>query len=249
MNRKSFIQSQGATCANWTWSWSFINVEKRTIIFGAWDKYTEGSKSLIFSEAWATNPAGRKKPAYRQSREHIRLVEEEGYKLLTFPMIFSDELKDEDGSGPSKIKGFQPVLTAKSLVRAGGNWYAFNGRTNTSIPEEVQNPEKFVEGAAKTIAVNAYERNSKARSACIKHYGAVCAVCDFNFEAAYGAIGKDFIHVHHIVPLSEIRREYELDPVRDLIPICPNCHAVIHLTQPAMSIEELRICLTKPRDA
>jgi len=100
-----------------------------------------------------------------------------------------------------------------------------------------------MEGAARVIAVNAYERNSKARTACIKHHGAVCAVYDFNFETAYGAIGKGFVHVHHIIPLAEIRREYELDPIHDLIPVCPNCHAMIHLTQPALSVEELKSCL------
>ncbi len=249
MNRKSFIQSHGATCANWTWSWSFINVEKRTIIFGAWDKHTEGSRSLILSEAWATNRTGRKNPSYPQSREHIRLVEEDGYKLLTFQLIFSDELQDENGVGPSKIKGFEPLLTPKSLVRVGSNWYASDGVVPSSIAEEVQSPEKYLEGASKTIAVNAYERNSKARSTCIKHHGAVCSVCNFNFEAAYGAIGKGYIHVHHIVPLSEIRQEYELDPIRDLIPVCPNCHAVIHMTQPAMSIEVLRDYFAKSKDA
>lgn len=249
MSRKSFIQSHGATCANWTWSWSFVNVEKQTVIFGAWDKNTEGSRALLLSEAWAKNFSGRKNPAFPQSREHIRLVEEQGYKLLTFPIIFSDELQDEDGFGPAKIKGFKQVLTQRSLIRVGANWYASDDAVPTSIPEEVSNPERFVEGAAKTISVNAYERNSKARSACIKHYGAVCAICDFNFETAYGAIGKGFIHVHHIVPLGEIRREYELDPIRDLIPVCPNCHAIIHLTQPAMSIEELRNCLAAAKDA
>jgi 5-methylcytosine-specific restriction protein A len=249
MSRKSFIQSQGATCANWTWSWSFVNVEKRTVIFGAWDKNTEGSRSLILSETWATNRAGRKNRAYPQSREHIRLVEEQGYKLLIFPITFSDELQDENGFGPSRIKGFESVLTPKSLVRVGGSWYAFDDAVPASIAEEVSTPERFVEGAVKKIAVNAYERNSKARSACIKHYGAVCAFCNFNFGAVYGAIGKGFIHVHHIVPLAEIRGEYELDPIRDLIPVCPNCHAIIHLTQPTMSIEELRTCLATSKNA
>lgn len=126
------------------------------------------------------------------------------------------------------------MLTEKSLIRVGGSWYASDDAVPTSIPEEVSTPERFVEGATKTIAINAYERNSKAGSACIKHYG---------------AIGKGFIHVHHIVPLAEIRREYELDPIRDLIPVCPNCHAIIHLTQPAMSIEELRSCLAVAKDA
>lgn len=243
MTRKSFIESHGATCANWTWSWSFVNAEKQTVIFGAWDMHTDGSRSLILSDTWAKNGTGRKRPAFPQSREHIRLVEEESYKLLTFPIIFSDELQDEDGFGPSKIKGFEPVLTQKSLVRVGSNWYASDDAIPTSIPEEVSNPERFLEGAAKTIAVNAYERNGKARSVCIKHHGAKCAACNFNFETAYGAIGKGFIHVHHIVPLAEIRREYELDPIRDLVPVCANCHAIVHLTQPAMGIEELRSCL------
>lgn len=249
MNRKCFIQSNGATCKNWTWSWSFVNEEKQTVIFGAWDTNTEGSRSLILNEAWAKNKAGRKSPAYSQSREHIRFVEEQSYKLLTFPIIFSDELQDENGFGPAKIKGFEPTLTQKSLVRVGGKWYASDDAVTTSIPEEVSKPERYFEGATKTIAVNAYERNGMARSACIKHHGAVCAICNFNFEAAYGAIGKGFIHVHHIIPLAEIRREYEIDPIRDLIPVCPNCHAIIHLTQPVMSVEELRSYLTISKNA
>ena len=249
MSRKSFIQSHGATCKNWTWSWSFVNEETQTVSFGAWDKNTEGSRSLILNEVWAKNKAGRKNPAYPQSRQHIRLVEEQGYKLLTFPIIFSDELQNEDGVGPAKIKGFEPTLTKKSLIRVGGKWYASDDAVPTTIPEEVSKPERYLEGAAKMIAVNAYERNSKARAACIKHYGAVCAICNFNFETAYGAIGKGFIHVHHIIPLAEIRREYELDPIHDLIPVCPNCHAIIHLTQPAQSVEELRSYLAVAKNA
>lgn len=240
MSRKSFILSHGATCKNWKWSWSFINAEKRIIIFGAWDKNTEGSLSLILDEAWAKNSTGRKNPAYPEAREHIRFVEEDGYTLQTFPILFSDELQDEDGIGPAKIKGFKSILTRKSLIRVGGKWYASDDTGPSSITEEIFQPERYVEGASTRVAVNAYERNRKARAACIKHYGASCAVCDFNFEKVFGAIGRGFIHVHHVVSLSEIAKEYELDPIRDLIPVCPNCHAIIHLTQPMLSVEELR---------
>lgn len=247
MSRKSFILSQGATCKNWTWSWSFINTEERIIIFGAWDKNTEGSLSLILDEAWARKSDGRKYPAYSEAREHIRLVEEEGYTLQTFPIIFSDELQDEDGNGPSKIKGFISTLTEKSLIRVGSKWYASDDSIPSSITDEIFHPERYLEGASKTIAVNAYERNRKARSVCINHYGASCAICGFNFEKVYGAIGKGFIHVHHLVSLAEIGKEYELDPIRDLIPVCPNCHAIIHKTQPTLSVEEVRdyIAITK----
>jgi predicted HNH restriction endonuclease len=109
-----------------------------------------------------------------------------------------------------------------------------------SLPEEIHDPEKYLEGSVKAIAVNAYERNLKARAACIKHFGLACVVCGFDFKAVYGGIGTGFIHVHHIVPLAEIGKQYELDPIKDLRPVCPNCHAIIHRTQPARTVEQLK---------
>lgn len=90
MNRKQFIESLGAKCRNWMWSWSFVNDNERLVIFGAWDINQAGNKSLILSEDWEVSRRGRKQPAYAQSREHIRLIEEEGYRLATFPMVYSD---------------------------------------------------------------------------------------------------------------------------------------------------------------
>lgn len=240
MNRKQFIELQGATCRNWTWSWSFINEKMKVIIFGARDRHTEGNTSLILSEDWQVNPKGRKQPAYKQSREHIRLVEEEGYKLMSFPMKYSDANKDEDGIGPAKIKGFEPRLAEKSLKRVGGNWYASDDALSNLLPEEVEAPEQFIEGASKTVTVNTYERNAEARAKCIKHHGYMCAVCKFDFTAFYGSIGDKYIHVHHVIPLSEIGQEYVLNPIKDLVPVCPNCHAIIHRTRPAISVEQLR---------
>jgi hypothetical protein len=108
------------------------------------------------------------------------------------------------------------------------------------LAEEVTDTKQLIEGAVKTIAVNAYERNPVARKMCIEHYGATCCVCTFNFEEAYGSIGKDFIHVHHLKQLSEIKNEYEVDPIADLRPVCPNCHAMLHRETPPLSIDELK---------
>ena len=90
------------------------------------------------------------------------------------------------------------------------------------------------------VIINAYERNAKARAACIAHHGLTCAACGFNFDEVYGSLGAGFIHVHHIVPIGSIGDEYEVNPVDDLIPVCPNCHAVIHRTEPPLSVEQLR---------
>jgi 5-methylcytosine-specific restriction protein A len=93
----------------------------------------------------------------------------------------------------------------------------------------------------RTITINAYERNPTARSRCIAHWGAICSVCSFDFGRVYGPDLAGFIHIHHVVPLSAIRNVYELDPIRDLRPVCPNCHAAIHHSRfTPLTIEELR---------
>lgn len=239
MNRKQFIESHGGTCRNWTWSWSFVNHDQRFVIFGAWDRHTEGNTSLILSDDWRISGKGRKQPAYDQSLEHARLVDEEGYALYIFPMTYSPANKGDVG-GPARIDGFVPELFRRSLIRVEGNWYASDDMTISRLPEEVDEQELFVEGAARQVTINGFERSAAARKVCLEHHGYRCIVCGFDFEAVYGEIGKHFIHVHHVVPLSDVGEEYQLDPQKDLVPICPNCHAIVHRTRPALSIDKLR---------
>ena len=232
MSRKKFIESVGATCKNWNWSWSFVNHKEKFVIFGLWDVNEDG---LIFDQKWKGN-------GHHQSLEHIDLIENHGYTLKTFPMEYQ-----EDENGTPRIKGFTPLLENKILASVSGRWFALSEKRSAelSIPEEVIFPEKFEEGSTKKISVNAYERNPKARQACIEHYGCKCFICGFNFEEKYGAIGKGFIHVHHEVPLSEIKKEYIVDPINDLKPLCPNCHAIIHRTTPPITVNELKDNLYK----
>ncbi|MBL8154259.1 MAG: HNH endonuclease [Anaerolineae bacterium] len=100
----------------------------------------------------------------------------------------------------------------------------------------------FSEGRQARVTVNRYERDPKARAACIKYYGAFCQVCAFDFGLVYGEIGEGFIHVHHIDPIaSHSGSEYHIDPIRDLRPVCPNCHAMLHRQSPPLTLEELQI--------
>lgn len=123
------------------------------------------------------------------------------------------------------------------------DWYAELEKVNVflkgefALPEEV--PATLSEGAKKTVLVNSYERNPAARSACIKEYGVACSVCGFDFEEFYGERGQGFIHVHHLVAIADIGQEYEVDPINDLRPVCPNCHAMLH-RKGHISIEQLR---------
>jgi 5-methylcytosine-specific restriction protein A len=106
--------------------------------------------------------------------------------------------------------------------------------------DEVDENIDYAEGKTKLVLINNYERNPIARIKCIEHYGIVCQVCRFDFENIYGEIGKDFIHVHHKIDISTIGNEYSVDPIKDLLPVCPNCHSMLHKKKPAYTIEELK---------
>ncbi len=99
----------------------------------------------------------------------------------------------------------------------------------------------LTEGALVRTTVNRYERDPNARKACIVHYGAICQVCEFDFGQMYGPIGAGYIHVHHRTPIASIKESYEVDPVIDLVPLCPNCHAMIHTGRTVpLTVDELR---------
>jgi 5-methylcytosine-specific restriction protein A len=108
-------------------------------------------------------------------------------------------------------------------------------------------PDVFVEGGELPIDLTRYERSRAARQACIEHWGTCCCVCGFDFEINYGELGIDYIQVHHLVPLAEIGDEYDVDPIKDLRPVCPNCHAMIHRREPPLSIEDLRRIVERER--
>jgi len=107
-------------------------------------------------------------------------------------------------------------------------------------PEEIYDYKDLIEGAKKKIFVNAYERNKEASAKCIKFYGTNCYICEMKFSDIYGTIGQDFIHVHHLVEISKIKAEYVVDPIKDLIPVCPNCHAMLHYGKYEINVKTLK---------
>ena len=104
-------------------------------------------------------------------------------------------------------------------------------------------PVALLEGGKSSVQVNRYERDPRLRHQCITALGPVCRICDFDFEATYGEIGRGYCHVHHLVPLSEVASEHEVDPLKDLLPVCPNCHAMLHSKVPALQPDYLKSLL------
>ncbi len=98
-----------------------------------------------------------------------------------------------------------------------------------------------VEGELTLTVVRKYERSRYNRALCLKFYGFKCRGCGDLLEEKYGPIGLGVIHVHHIVPVSQMTQAYRLNPIKDLIPLCPNCHNIVHQKNPPIEIQELRL--------
>lgn len=186
------------------------------------------------------------------SKKKIRL-------FLPFHPNYASDLKPSPSSksyqkrSPSvfDIKSEADLSRAAELIRLAYDVAGTSTRKKRqSRPIELASEElpsgiQYFEGAARHVVVNAYERNAKARKACIRHYGSRCVVCEFDFQEKYGEAAAGFIHVHHVVPIAQVGVEYQLDPVRDLRPVCPNCHAVIHRREPPYSMDEVQAMLLR----
>ncbi|MBV6817301.1 HNH endonuclease [Rahnella sp. PD12R] len=241
MSRTDFIKSLGAGCKNWAWSWSFIDEVNKKIIFGAWEdlKSVDEKKVLILSDDWNENENGSSKLGYIQAREHLNKVMLEGYQLYTFSQ---KRRKGVDEAKAAKIESFIPTIELKYLVREGNGWYATEQEQYSYTPEIL---EEYYEGDKKEKWSTYYERNPKARKECLEYHGYSCKVCDFNFEKTYGILGKDYIHVHHINPIATIKKRYKINPKDELVPVCANCHAMIHIGTKTLSISELKNIIQK----
>ncbi|WP_343614403.1 HNH endonuclease [Flavobacterium sp.] len=172
-------------------------------------------------------------------------------RLVNRVMIDFEDLTDRD---------MQPLIlmeTLKSGNLANQHWSIIASGTEIKpeIAKELEkiwfkqiqkkskskahNTQKYFEGNPYNLQVTKYERNPYARQACLDYYGYSCVVCQINFEEKYGEIGIQYIHIHHLNPISFIKEQKEINPIEDLRPVCPNCHAMIHKRENPFTIEEM----------
>ena len=96
------------------------------------------------------------------------------------------------------------------------------------------------EGKEKTRIQTYLERDPRLRKQAIKIHGTTCVACNFNFAEKYGKYGEGYIEIHHLKPHSSVKGERAVDPKSDLVPVCSNCHRMIHKPDPMLNIEELK---------
>ncbi|MGF3227256.1 HNH endonuclease [Facklamia sp. P12932] len=149
-------------------------------------------------------------------------------KPVTLDILKANGLKGNP-QGPRRITG--SLLNFLEKYHVGKNIFDY----------ELTEREYF-EGKASKIYVNKFERNSMARKLAIEYHGCKCSVCGFDFYEKYGEIGKDYIQVHHVVPIHSIGNEYKVNFKDDLVPLCANCHVMVHqkINGQELTVKELR---------
>jgi predicted HNH restriction endonuclease len=128
----------------------------------------------------------------------------------------------------------------RSVVGLGDVGSVESTQVKSDRQDADQGFESGQEGNQTERFVTVYERDPRLRAQAIAIHGTACAVCAIDFGEAYGDWGRGFIHVHHVVPVSELDGPTRINPETDLIPLCPNCHAMVHRRRNrTLSIEEL----------
>ena len=97
-----------------------------------------------------------------------------------------------------------------------------------------------VEGRVLTTVHVRRERSRALRAAKIRAASDLsCEACGFDFVATYGDRGEGFVECHHRLPLNELDPD---SPTRleDLALLCANCHRMIHVKKPWLTVDELR---------
>lgn len=238
------VRLNGPTASTWT-------VGRRINITAGTDAWLllQGERRGLVGRAIVQSPKPYEVPHFADETRTTNQIDIEWQSLLPIadripPLTLNAEVP---GAPWNHVYGSGAPVPADSEAAVHELWQRFN--PDNELQDAGELPKGlFPEGAVRTVVVNRYERDPRARAACIAHWGSTCVACGFDFASVYGKPGEGFIHVHHLIPVSQLGPDYLIDPVSDLRPLCPNCHAMVHTQDPPLTPEELAVMIrTSPK--
>ena len=205
------------------------SIDNVTVVFCA---YSDELKSTVIVGWYKNATVLRQRETYKGRQYNLICDERNGVLLKTAERTFKVPRAGggDFGFGQSNLwyaREDRAVHYVKDVFDYIGK-EDFVTRSDEEVMPQII-PTVYEEGGiGKKVLVNRYERNAQARNRCIELKGSQCTVCGFDSKLVYGEDFKDRIEVHHITPLNEIQAEYQVNPETDLVPVCPNCHMILH---------------------
>jgi putative restriction endonuclease len=149
------------------------------------------------------------------------------------------------------FKGGEDLFESVHGVEARqGVWRLRSDPLAVSNADSVQDGvEPFIEAPEGRAVLRIHLRRERSRKL-IQEFKSklshlACAVCSFDFGVVYGELGTGYIEAHHIVPIAELE-EGTKTSITDLVPLCANCHRMIHRNG-LLSVDDLRRRLASPQ--
>lgn len=202
-------------------------------------------KGIIGAGFATTNPfpeihwSGENKEAFYIDIDFEVLLNPDEEPILTIDILKISNLSQQNWTPQASGISIRPELVEDLEAL----WFNFlisqKIRHNPFVLADNETQKTYTEGTPNQVTLTKYERNPFARKKCIEHYGLSCIICGFNFEKVFGQIGKDFIHVHHLQQIATVGKTHEIDPIKNLRPVCPNCHSIIHKRKTPFTIDEM----------
>lgn len=184
----------------------------------------------------------------RRESSHTHSVKNED-ALSAFDRLFESIM-----ATPTSVKSDEPPKEEKILDKSSVSTVQSSSiETKEEIVEEANSESTLssVEELSEVVNITcehaqAIDEKSdtdykvKLKKECIDYYGAICDICGFDFGYTYGEAFEQCIDVHNQNSVEWEEILSTTHPTEDLIPICHNCHHIIHSTVPAISVEKMR---------
>lgn len=143
------------------------------------------------------------------------------------------EVWDRFASDPQELHGVAAAIRSN-----------LGALSSIEAEEEEESIEDAKEGQILTRIHRKRERSAKLRAAkkkaVEKETGRLaCEACDIDFSERYGQRGKGFIECHHIVPLHTLKPS-QRTKISDLALLCPNCHRILHMRKPWLTVAQVK---------
>jgi 5-methylcytosine-specific restriction enzyme A len=183
-----------------------------------------------------------------------------GKRILGFENEFKT-LMVKNGFSSDRIiaKGDSIKPNYEDIIEQIFNWLKIRVKTKLQLEEKYRNIEdrateteadlnldnvgdieSRTEGGKKVFISVRAERDIGNRIEAISIHGLKCKCCGFDFEKKYGVWGKNYIEVHHVIPLND-GKQRATNPKTDLTVLCANCHRMIHRKKNiTLTIDELK---------
>ena len=218
------------------------------------DKAFAAARMSPAAHYFAIATAGRQIPDKESDKGDLYLIIED-YRQFSNPVPISIGGTYLESIPQSRVSNFwrdgvrsTTDMVYQSIVQRGHAKPAEESQATPLAPatnDLTTSFESGVEGDPKKIYTTVYERDRKLRTQAILIHGTKCKACGLDFGDKYGEIGTGYIQVHHIKPISKAGGKVKVNPETDLIPLCANCHVIVHRKRDqTLSIDDLIQLLT-----